>query len=410
MQLSTSKGKSPLTKQQELRLQDFSVHRALEFDSLRMGALAFRDFLVLAEKTNMIFTEREKRKMGKSEFVHEAAKCFIFLDASGDGLISFLDSDKMGRINDISRVEAIYEPVLEAGKPYGANGRNEDKIIAQATKLFMGKKLEAIKGSREAVEHAGAYIFKYSVPVLYLDEKQEGATILHLSDIHFGAKRKERTDEQKFEFLRTLKNVIGPPDIVVITGDLVTSAASDFSKYAAEALGSLFKGALRVFVFGNHDIKYGATGIIKNALESFGYIDLTNGYFAGTAKGRPFSLSGVDDCRAGKPVLHAIPPEARLQPHVLLTHNLDAVDGAYPGCFDLVLTGHTHLGEKNFILFDGYDFLKLFNIYENINHQKDEWGVATQRTTFHITSGLGSHGQRINVIPEGVSLIKLVSS
>jgi predicted MPP superfamily phosphohydrolase len=97
-------------------------------------------------------------------------------------------------------------------------------------------------------------------------------------------------------------------------------------------------------------------------------------------------------------------------PHVLLTHNLDALDGSYPGCFDLVLTGHTHMGEKNFILFDGYTVLKLFHIYDNINRQKDEWGVATQRTSLHITSGLGSHGQRIHTTPEGVSLIKLVGS
>ena len=95
-------------------------------------------------------------------------------------------------------------------------------------------------------------------------------------------------------------------------------------------------------------------------------------------------------------------------PHILLTHNLDALDGSYPGCFDLVLTGHTHMGEKNFILFDGYTILKLFHVYDNINRQKDEWGVATQRTSIHITSGLGSHGQRIHTTPEGVSLITLV--
>ena len=407
MHLHTPQGKSYLTRERERRLRDFPVHRALEFDSRRMGALSFGDFLVLADSTNMVFSEREKRRMTKNEFERKAASCFLFLDVNRDGLVSFLDSDRRGRINDISRVKAIYEPALRKGEQYGKNGRHEKKIIAQATKLYMDNKLESIKDSREAIEHAGTYIYKYSVPMLYLAPKQEGMTILHLSDIHFGAK-KEGSEEQKFEFLHTLKDRIAQPDIIAITGDLVTDDAGDFSKHAAKALGGLFKKAVRVFVFGNHDIKYGATGIIKEALESFGYLDLTNQYFLGKVRGKPFSLSGVDDYRAGKPEFRDIPQEARLSPHVLVTHNLDAVDGTYPGCFDLVLTGHTHMGEKNFLVFDGYDFMKFFGIYKNINHQKDEWGVATQRTTFHITSGLGSHGQRVYTTPEGVSLITLV--
>ena len=139
-----------------------------------------------------------------------------------------------------------------------------------------------------------------------------------------------------------------------------------------------------------------------------GYMDLTNRHVECSVRGMPFHLTGVDDKIRGRPHLPEIPKHARLEPHALATHSLDAADGSYPGCFDIVLSGHTHLGEMNYLLFDGYDYLKLTQTYENINRLKDEWGVSSLRTVFHTTSGLGSHTTRFNSTPEGVTLITLV--
>ena len=77
-------------------------------------------------------------------------------------------------------------PALWKGKPY-ASGKNggECPIIAKAAKLHMDGRLEGIIRSRKMEAHAGAYIYKYTVPVLYLAPEQEGMTILHMSDLHF---------------------------------------------------------------------------------------------------------------------------------------------------------------------------------------------------------------------------------
>jgi len=389
-------------------LRNFPVQLALEFDSRRMGALTFGDFARFALETGVFYSEREKRENYPEVMLRELRKYFLYLDTDKDGLISLLDADRQGNINDFSRMDAFYKPALQKGKPY-ASGKNGDaqSIIAKAAKLHMDCRLESIIKSREALEHAGAYIYKYTVPILCLAKEQEGMSILHMSDIHFNRNDGQGRNEQKLDFLSTLKHAIAPPDIVMVTGDLVTARKEDFMKTAQDALGGLFKNALRALVHGNHDIEQGAEGEISQALGRSGYVDLTNRHIGCSVRGMPFHLTGVDDKLRGMPRLPDIPKQARLEPHVLATHSLDAVDGSYPGCFDIVLSGHTHLGEANYLLFDGYDYLRLTHAYENINRLKDEWGVASQRTVFHITSGLGSHTTRFNSTPEGVTLITL---
>ena len=398
-----------IPKHMREKLNNFPAYRLLGFDTRKMGAITFENFLSFAWNTDLVFSEREKGNLG-DKFVPEARKCFLFLDANGDGLLSPLDADRMGKITDLSRAEASYAPKLKKGKPYSHELSDTSKIIANAAKLFMDNKLKSINESREIVEHGGACIYKYSVPLLYLAKEQESATILHLSDIHFDGRngKKAKKTEQKLDFLSTLRGKIDPPDIVVVTGDIITKSAEDFSERAKKALAGLFPKALRFFVFGNHDIDFGGEKKIPDALCGSGYSNLTNRHMEVEVRGKPFAMTGLDDLLCGKPALPGFAPATQLIPNVLATHNLDAVDGSSPRFFDLVLTGHTHMGEKNFLLFDGYAFLKLFKIYGNINSQKDEWGVASQRTTFHITAGLGTHNTRFNTTPEGVTLITLV--
>lgn len=389
-------------------MNNFPVGRALEFDSRRMGALTFGDFLRFAQERNNVFSGREKKRMGADAFAQNAAKCFEFLDANKDGLLSLLDADELWEINDRARVESVYHHALGRGKPYSANGEYSQAIIMEAARHYMDEKLSTITGSRKAIGHQGAFIYSYRVPLLYLAPEQEGATILHVSDIHFN-EQDDEGNRRKAGFLSTLKDKLTrAPDIVVITGDLITNRAEDLVDAAKGAFEGLFPDSVRAFVFGNHDLYFKAGAAIGKALEGMGYKNITNAQLVLKVGGKDFSLIGVDDHNEGSPKLPEMPYGTSLLPQVLATHNLDEVDASYPGCFDLVLTGHTHLGEKNYVLFDGYDYLKFKGAYKNVNRQKDEWGVASQRTLFHITSGLGSHTTRFNSTEEGVTLITLV--
>jgi len=395
----------PLSEAMKARLDNFRIFRALSFDSRKMGALTFNDFYNLVMGTKLVLTAAEKNRLGNQELDSLVRSCFLYLDSSKDGLLSPKDADKQGVINDFSRIQVMYERELRKGKAYSSNVETGPDFIVKTAKQFMDGKRNEIEASRQKITHANAYIYSYRVPLLYLEPEQEGTTILHLSDIHFKVEGKR--NGQKIEFLNTLKDKIAKPDIVVVTGDFIEYKAEDLVKAAQQALAGLFEGALRFFVLGNHDFRNGAAELVAGAMEKAGYVNITNKHIAVDVKGKPFGITGVDDYKEGKPRVPEMPEESILIPNMLATHNLDAVDGSYPGCFDLVLTGHTHLGEKDFILFDGYDVLKLFGIYKSINNQKDEWGLASQRTIFHITSGLGTHTTRFNATPEGVSLITL---
>ena len=324
-------------------LRNFPVKLALEFDSHRMGALTLSDFTRFALETDVFYSERERRENYPEVMLRELRKYFLYLDADKDGLISLLDADSRGNITEDSRMDAVYRPAFQKGKPY-ASGKNGEaaSIIAKAAKLHMDSRRESIIKSRKRAEHAGAYIYKYTVPVLYLAQEQEGMSILHMSDFHFSSNDVRGRDSQKLEFLHTLDHAIATPDIVISTGDMITNGKEDFMKKAQDALGGLFKGAIRALVHGNHDLEHGADQMIARVLGGFGYADLTNKHIECSVRGMPFHITGVDDKLRGRPHLPEIPKQARLEPHALVTHSLDAVDGSYPGCFDIVLSGHTH--------------------------------------------------------------------
>lgn len=400
----------PISDKMEKHLNGFNIYRALAFDSRKMGALALNDFFNFAISNGNILMREEKGAAGQ-QLASFVRKCFLYLDSDKDGLLSPKDAGKDGFINDYSRIQARYEQVLLGGKPYSAlrdRGNRGLDSIGKASIRYMDMKRREIDASRvkkKLVDSYDAYVYSYTVPIIYLEPEQEGARILHMSDLHF--KVDGRRNAGKVEFINSLKGKVQEPDIVIITGDIINDIAGDFVSEGKEALAGLFRGAKRFFVLGNHDFLGGAAGEVAQALENAGYENITNRHTVVDVKGKPFGITGVDDFQKGVKWVPAIPESSILIPNILATHNLDTVDGSYPGSFDLVLTGHTHLGEMNFVLFDIDDLVRLFDGTKNTNRQKEEWGVATQRTVFHITSGLGTHTSRFNGIAEGVSYITL---
>ena len=177
------------------------------------------------------------------------------------------------------------------------------------------------------------------VPILGLPDELNGLRIVHLSDLHLGfPSRGERAVERAIEW-----TVAREPDLVVITGDLLSRPAAE--PRLRELLGRL-PGSFAVL--GNHDFAHSRDPFSKPSA----VFDLpsTTVLFdeARTVELRGCSVQivGVDPRTYRRGDSHPselADPEADLR--ILLCHFPSVIDRIQPGTFDLVLAGHLHAGQ-----------------------------------------------------------------
>jgi uncharacterized protein len=172
----------------------------------------------------------------------------------------------------------------------------------------------------------------------------DGVTILHISDIHAGHGPGLAMLERALEWSDELR-----PDLIALTGDLVTRARGiDRLQRASAALAATARAGAYA-VTGNHD--HGdatdpfADGSTVEALDGF---ELLRGRGARVGlRGRSVSIVGVD---AARPFRRRF-PEAWSQVdrtadlRLLLCHFPSVLDGVPSGAFQLVLSGHLHGGQ-----------------------------------------------------------------
>ncbi len=172
-----------------------------------------------------------------------------------------------------------------------------------------------------------------------LPEEFDGLRIVHLSDFHRGRWVSESQIEKSGEMARALS-----PDLVVLTGDMVTGSAS-YVRSCLEALGPIPSAHGTFAVLGNHDWWAGAV-VIRRALRKAGIVVLSNSAIRLGAKNRHIWLLGVEDMWS--PVYSlagALSAVDDLAPRILLCHNPDVLPAAARWNIDLVLSGHTHGGQ-----------------------------------------------------------------
>lgn len=168
----------------------------------------------------------------------------------------------------------------------------------------------------------------------------DGLRIVHLSDIHWDAYTNAARLHGLFDEINALQ-----PDLVVLTGDLVTHYRRHIDP-CANALSRL-RARLGVFtVLGNHD--HWASGrLLSAALERRCIRVLTNEHLL---VDEGLWLVGVDDPHLQlanlEQALAGIADEDT-RPRILLAHSPDIMDEAV-GRVDVVLTGHTHGGQVRF--------------------------------------------------------------
>ena len=163
--------------------------------------------------------------------------------------------------------------------------------------------------------------------------------VLLISDIHCGIFLKREPLAKIIESLMELR-----PDLVAISGDIVTGHSSEVNKYL-DILAPLSSAPLGAwYCYGNHDYFGGDTEDIRRDLKSVGITTLKNDSVLLTHGRASFVLGGIDDRILGAPDWEKmVSPHGT--PHLLLAHNPDFFYEAASRRIPLTLSGHTHGGQ-----------------------------------------------------------------
>lgn len=182
------------------------------------------------------------------------------------------------------------------------------------------------------------------VPIRALPTDLDGLRILHLSDLHLGTVSLNALAlDRAVEWGRTRS-----PDLVVVTGDLVSRRAGKWK--LEQALGRLRAPHGVWAILGNHDIDDARDPFTRptdlSDLHERRVTLLRDRSERIDVNGRSVEIVGLDPethGRGGHAPLSTEHDRADLR--ILLAHFPDAVDRLPPMSFDLVLAGHLHGGQ-----------------------------------------------------------------
>jgi len=231
-----------------------------------------------------------------------------------------------------------------------------------------------------------------------LDPALDGLRVAHLSDLHIGGFDSVAQGRRWVERANALL-----PDIVAVTGDLVTTGAHWYDD-AADVIGRL-KGRLGVFVsLGNHD-QWDAPRLV-GALEREGARVLRNAWeLVGGADGG-IVVAGLDDRYTKKDdLLRTLAGRPEGVPTLLLAHYPETFADAQRHEVALVLSGHTHGGQIGVPFFA--DRLHLGTFTRHSGRGLYRRGASA----LYVSAGLGTTGPPLRLgIPPEIALLILRSA
>jgi predicted MPP superfamily phosphohydrolase len=212
--------------------------------------------------------------------------------------------------------------------------------------------------------------------------------VVHLTDIHASRAVPLRFVRRVFERINAER-----PDLIVVTGDLVTEDTSYIDGIAA-LLGELRARLGTYVILGNHDY-WTDGGRISRALETHGVVHLrnTNVLLDG------LRLVGIDDHWTGNDNLdRAMAGVGDDEPRLLLMHSPDLIYQAADGNLPLALCGHTHGGQ---VRIPGYGAITVPSAY---GFEQGWYDVEGSR--MYVNRGLGTLPirARFNCRPEVLHL------
>ena len=191
------------------------------------------------------------------------------------------------------------------------------------------------------------------VPMTHLPPQMDGLRIVHLSDLHIGDFMSRAGIRRAVDRANTVR-----PDLVVLTGDLITNARDPLEDCIAEL--SRLRAPLGVWgCHGNHERWAGVEARAQALFARYGMHVLRQQCAELSWRGGAINLIGVDDqrerARVGEPssMLRAVDALVRRDiPNILLSHNPNTFPRAAALGIELSLAGHTHGGQLRFALGD----------------------------------------------------------
>jgi predicted MPP superfamily phosphohydrolase len=234
----------------------------------------------------------------------------------------------------------------------------------------------------------------------HLASEFNGYRIVQISDIH----RDEWMTTGRLQHIVRLVNE-QKPDLVAITGDLVTRNSPQLIPSLKPALEQLTPRDRTVAILGNHDHENDTQAIIK-ILKQSGVFDLNNTVYTLKRDNAILTIAGVDDVGMGKArldlVLQQLPQQGAA---ILLAHEPDFANiSAATQRFDLQLSGHSHGGQVRLPILKPLVLPPWGEKYYSGEYQIEKMLLYTNR-------GLGMTGLHLRLFsrPE-ITVLNLVTS
>lgn len=187
-------------------------------------------------------------------------------------------------------------------------------------------------------------VVRQPLAIAHLPENLVGRRVVQISDIHVG---ESIGDDFLIQALAGLSKL--QPDLIVMTGDYMTSHQGEQVDHTLQVLQSLPKAPLgRLAVLGNHD--YGQNGNhlqtayrLANGLRDLGIQVLRNE----VTEVAGLQVAGLDELTSGQCMIEATLGQLDpLRSMLALCHNPDAADTPQWQNFQgWILAGHTHGGQ-----------------------------------------------------------------
>jgi predicted MPP superfamily phosphohydrolase len=215
-----------------------------------------------------------------------------------------------------------------------------ERLLSQVLKWFL-LLTACIVIYAKFIEPNWIEINSLQLPLNHLAAEFNGYRIVQISDIH----RDRWMTPGRLNHIVNLVNAQNP-DLVAITGDLVTRDFPQFIPSLGESLRQLHPRDQVVAVLGNHDIENDTAAIIRT-LQQNGIIHIGNSVYTIKRGNAMLHIAGINDACLGKDrldlVLQQLP---NIGAAILLAHEPDFADiSAAVGRFDLQLSGHSHGGQ-----------------------------------------------------------------
>lgn len=237
-----------------------------------------------------------------------------------------------------------------------------------------------------------AEVRRFDVPVPDLPGPFDGYRVVQLSDVHVGS----MTPRELVASWVAQANRLAP-DLVVVTGDYVTSGTA-FHHDIAAALAPLRARDGVIAIMGNHDY-YGEGQPLMRLLEAEGIRLLRNAATEVVRDGASLTIVGLDDVYTERFDAEAAFADAGPRPRLVLAHDPIRFAELRDHGADLILGGHSHWGQV------GIPFIaERINALSLIHPELVGTSAWTERggTRHYVHPGLGTTGipLRFGVAPQ----------